>query len=438
MLGRIKKLNLSLLCLSMCIFGFSSNAYAATILHAGRMLDMTSNKIQKEVSIYVEGNTIVNIKQGYSEPEKNDQIIDLKEHTVLPGLMDMHTHLTMQFGPSVYLDRFRNEAADISFKSVVFAKRTLDAGFTTVRDLGDSHNITVSLRKAINSGLLDGPRIHTAAKSIATTGGHADPTNGMSSTFRPEATPENGVVDGPNEAVKAVRQRYKDGADLIKITATGGVLSVAKNGQNPQFSEQELEAIIATANDYGMHVAAHAHGAEGMKRALRAGVKTIEHGTYMDEDVINLMKKFDSYYVPTIIAGKWVAEKAKIDGFFPELVRPKAATIGPIIQETFGRANKAGVNIAFGTDSGVSEHGRNAEEFVYMVEAGMTPIDALKSATVNTAELLGVSDSLGTIEKDKLADIIAVKGNPLDDVTKLQRVEFIMKDGKIYKQPLNN
>jgi imidazolonepropionase-like amidohydrolase len=352
--------------------------------------------------------------------------------------MDMHTHLTMQFGPTIYLDRFRNEAADISFKSVVFAKRTLDAGFTTVRDLGDSHNITVSLRNAINSGLIDGPRIFTAAKSIATTGGHADPTNGMSSSLQPEATPKNGVIDGPSEAIKAVRQRYKDGADLIKITATGGVLSVAKNGQNPQFNQEELEAIIATANDYDMHVAAHAHGAEGMKRALRAGVKTIEHGTYMDEDVINLLKKFDAYYVPTIIAGKWVAEKSKIDGYFPEVVRPKAATIGPIIQETFGRANKAGVNIAFGTDSGVSEHGRNAEEFVYMVEAGMTPIQALKSATVNTAELLGVSETLGTLEVDKLADIIAVKGNPLDDITKLQRIEFIMKDGKLYKKPLVN
>ena len=438
MLGRLKGLNISLLTVSLCAVGISANIQAATILHAGRMLDMTSNKIQKEVSIYIEGNTITAIKEGFVEAGKDDQIINLKEHTVLPGLMDMHTHLTMQFGPSVYLDRFQQEAADISFKSVVFAKRTLDAGFTTVRDLGDSYNITVALRRAINAGLIDGPRIYTAAKSIATTGGHADPTNGITSALRPETTPENGVIDGPAEAAKAVRQRYKDGADLIKITATGGVLSVAKNGQNPQFSEAELVAIVATANDYDMHVAAHAHGAEGMKRALRAGVKSIEHGTYMDDDVINLLKKFDAYYVPTIIAGKWVAEKSKIDGFFPEIVRPKAATIGPIIQETFGRANKAGVNIAFGTDSGVSEHGRNAEEFVYMVEAGMTPIEALKAATVNTAELLGISETLGTLEVNKLADIIAVKGNPLDDVTKLQRIEFIMKDGKVYKKPLVN
>ena len=438
-MGRLKGINLSLLVVSLCTVGFSTNIQAATILHAGRMLDMTSNKIQKEVSIFIEGNTITAIKKGFVEAGKDDQIINLKEHTVLPGLMDMHTHLTYQYSSKIYLERFKYEPADISFRSVVYAKRTLDAGFTTVRDLGEHHynNVTVSLRNAINSGLIDGPRIYTAAKAISTTGGHADPTNSITSHLQPIATPEIGVIDGPAEAAKAVRQRYKDGADLIKITATGGVLSVAKNGQNPQFSEAELEAIIATANDYDMHVAAHAHGAEGMKRALRAGVKSIEHGTYMDDEVINLLKKFDAYYVPTIIAGKWVAEKAKIDGFFPELVRPKAATIGPVIQETFARANKEGVNIAFGTDSGVSEHGRNAEEFVYMVEAGMTPIEALKSATVNTAELLGISDTLGTLEVDKLADIIAVKGNPLDDVTKLQRIEFIMKDGKIYKNILN-
>lgn len=434
MAGRVNKINSILLLIGLSL-SLSLSLDAATILHAGRMLDMTSNKVKKEVSVVINNNQIESIQEGFIDHEKDDVVIDLKEHTIFPGLMDMHTHLTMEFGPSIYLDRFRNEPADISFQSVVFAKRTLDAGFTTVRDLGDSYNITVSLRNAINKGLIEGPRIFTAAKSIATTGGHADPTNGMNSYLQPDATPKNGVIDGPAEAMKAVRQRYKDGADLIKITATGGVLSVAKSGQNPQFSDEELEALIATAKDYELKVAAHAHGAEGMKRALNAGVSSIEHGTYMDDDVINLLKKFDAFYVPTIIAGKWVGEKAKIDGFFPEIVRPKAATIGPIIQETFARAHKAGVNIAFGTDSGVSEHGRNAEEFVYMVEAGMTPIDALLSATVNAAELLGVSETLGTLEEGKLADIIAVKGNPLDDITKLQRLEFIMKDGMVYKQP---
>jgi len=289
----------------------------------------------------------------------------------------------------------------------------------------------VSLRNAINKGLIEGPRIYTAAKSIATTGGHADGTNGIKSALRPEAKPKNGVIDGPEEAIKAVRQRYKDGADVIKITATGGVLSVAKNGQNPQFNQAELNALIQTANDYGFRVAAHAHGAEGMKRALKAGVSSIEHGTYMDKEVMDLLKKNNAYYVPTIIAGAWVAEKSKIKGFFPEVVRPKAAAIGPLIQDTFSRANKAGVNIAFGTDSGVSEHGRNAEEFGLMVEAGMSPFNALKSATVNAAELLEVSEQLGTIEKGKLADIIAVKGNPLDDISVMNQVDFVMKDGKV-------
>lgn len=432
MLARVSAFSVAIIVLLL-----GASVQAATILHAGRMLDMTSNKIEKEVSVVIEGNIIQSVQKGYIEPARDDVVIDLKEQTILPGLMDMHTHLTSQFGPTVYLDRFRKEPADISFQAVVYAKRTLDAGFTTVRDLGDSYNISVSLRNAINAGLIDGPRIYTAAKSIATTGGHADPTNGITSYLRPDATPEQGVIDGAAQAAKAVRQRYKDGADLIKVTATGGVLSMAKSGMNPQFSSAELEAIIATAKDYDFRVAAHAHGAEGMKRALNAGVSSIEHGTYMDEDVINLLKKYNAFYVPTIMAGKWVGEKAKIDGFFPEIVRPKAATIGPVIQETFARANQAGVNIAFGTDSGVSEHGRNAEEFVYMVEAGMTPINALRAATVNAARLLDVADQLGTIEAKKIADIIAVNGNPLDDVTKLQRIEFIMKDGKVYKQPVH-
>ncbi|MBT8142577.1 MAG: amidohydrolase family protein, partial [Gammaproteobacteria bacterium] len=327
MLGRFKIYKSILILLTSGLF-LGMTLEAATLIHAGRMLDMKSNKIQKNVSIVVAGNRIESIEEGFIEPEQGDVVIDLKEHTVLPGLMDMHTHISMQFGPNRYLDRFTKEPADIALQSVVYAKRTLDAGFTTVRNLGDAHNVTVSLRNAINQGLIDGPRIYTAGKSIATTGGHADPTNGIVSHLRPAATPENGVIDGPYEAAKAVRQRYKDGADLIKITATGGVLSVAKSGQNPQFSDEELESLIATAKDYDFKVTAHAHGAEGMKRALNAGVSSIEHGTYMDDDVMNLLKKYDAYYVPTIIAGKWVAEKAKIDGFFPAVVRPKAAAIG--------------------------------------------------------------------------------------------------------------
>jgi imidazolonepropionase-like amidohydrolase len=232
-----------------------------------------------------------------------------------------------------------------------------------------------------------------------------------------------------------VRQRYKEGADLIKITATGGVLSIAPKGDNPQFTEDEIRAVVETAKDYGFHVAAHAHGAEGMKRALRAGVISIEHGTLMDDEVIALMKQKGAWFVPTILAGKTVAERAKIEGFYHPLVRPKAARLGPLIQDTFAKAWKAGVKIAFGTDTGVSVHGENAKEFVYMVEAGMPPLAAIQSATWNTAQLLGVTDTLGAIEAGKFADIVAVAGNPESDINTMLQVGFVMKNGVVYKGP---
>ena len=358
-----------------------------------------------------------------------------KHATVMPGLMDMHVHLSSQHGgPQTYLERFSLNEADYALKAANYAEITLDAGFTTVRNLGDGYHETVSLRNAISKGYATGPRIFTVGKSIATTGGHADPSNGLSHLLRPDVGPKQGVVNGEVEAREAVRSRYQDGADLIKITATGGVLSVAKSGQNPQFMTDELEAIVQTAKDYGMTVAVHAHGKEGMKRAIVAGVDSIEHGTYMDDEVRDLMKQKGTYYVPTILAGKFVADKAKIDGYFPELVRPKAAAIGPLIQNTFEKAHKAGVKIAFGTDSGVSAHGDNAQEFSLMVEAGMSEADAILSATVNSAALLGVSDTLGTLEAGKFADLVAVVGNPLEDITLLESVYFVMKDGKIYKQ----
>ena len=247
--------------------------------------------------------------------------------------------------------------------------------------------------------------------------------------------PKDGVINGTRDAKKAVRQRYKNGADLIKITATGGVLSIAKNSKNPQFTEDEIRAIVETANDYDMHVAAHAHGAEGMKRAIRAGVRSIEHGTLMDAEVMTLMKQYGTYYVPTISAGMFVAEKAKEDGYYPPIIVPKALEIGPRILKTFSIAHKFGIKIAFGTDSGVSYHGDNAKEFVHMVEGGMLPMDAVKSATMVSAELLGIQDKLGSIETNKIADIIAVEGNPIDDISFLQKVIFVMKEGKVYRSP---
>lgn len=404
--------------LALSLSSLCTSTVADTLIHAGKAFTGTSSTLLEKVTIVVDGNKIKAIQKGFVEAGKGDEVIDLKGHTVMPGLMDMHVHLSSQHGgPQTYLERFSLNEADYALRGANYAQVTLEAGFTTVRNLGDSYNETIALRNAISKGIATGPRIYTGGKSIATTGGHADPSNGFAHLLRPDVGPTQGVVNGEVEAREAVRARYQDGADVIKITATGGVLSVAKSGQNPQFMTDELDAIVQTAKDYGMTVAVHAHGKKGMKRAIEAGVDSIEHGTYMDDEIRALMKKKGTYYVPTILAGKFVAEKAKIDGFFPELVRPKAAAIGPLIQKTFERAHKAGVKIAFGTDSGVSAHGDNAKEFALMVEAGMSPANALLSATVNSAELLGISDILGTLSEGKLADIVAVSGNPLEDIS---------------------
>jgi imidazolonepropionase-like amidohydrolase len=349
--------------------------------------------------------------------------------------MDMHVHLAQEYVPKAE----RPAKSEPEFRALFAANaatKTLMAGFTTVRNLGDGGMETIALRQAISQGLIVGPRIFTSGKTIATTGGHGDPTNGMSKHDYSPPSPEEGVIDSPEEAVKAVRQRYKDGTDGIKITATGGVLSVAKSGENPQFTDQELAAIIETANDYGLWTAAHAHGKEGMRRAVNAGINSIEHGTYMDQEIMELMKAKGTYYVPTIMAGNWVAKKAKIPNFFPALVKPKAEKIGPQIQATFNAAYKAGVKIAFGTDSGVSAHGDNWQEFILMTDGGMPAAIALKSATIETAKLLRVQDQLGQIKPGMLADIIALETNPLTDISSVSRVSFVMKDGVVFKNNL--
>mgnify|MGYP003629412584 CR=1 FL=1 len=429
-------MRVSMLSVALAASLICTQALAATYIQAGKLIPANSDKVMSEVTVVVDGNKIREIHQGYITGGQLDELVDLKTHTLMPGLMDMHTHVTSQHnGPSSYMERFTLNEADYAIKGVQYAKRTLLAGFTTIRNLGDGYNESVALRNAINKGVVEGPRIFTAAKSIATTGGHADPTNGTAKKIQGDPGATDGVINGVAEARKAVRQRYKDGADLIKITATGGVLSVAKSGQNPQFMDDELKAIVDTAKDYGMTIAVHAHGKEGMERAIKAGVTSIEHGTYMDKQTFKLMKKHQTYYVPTVMAGNWVAEKAKIDGFFPELVRPKAATIGPLILQTLANAHKAGVKIAFGTDSGVSAHGDNGLEFVLMVEAGMKPIEAIRAATYHGAILIDQLDSLGTIEDGKLADLVAVSGDPLDDIKRMQQISFVMKNGQIYKTP---
>ncbi len=411
----------------------SVNASGQLILHCGQMLDTESGELRGPVTITIEEGFVSDLSDSHQAVDDAIQVIDLSELICLPGLMDMHTHLTSQSSPTSYINRFTHDPADIALQSAVYARRTLEAGFTTVRDLGDSFNVSVALRDAVNEGMVPGPRIYTAAKSLATTGGHADPTNSWRADLMGNPGPEEGVVNGIAAAREGVRQRYKDGADLIKITATGGVLSVARSGLAPQFQEDELRAVIETANDYGMHVAAHAHGKEGMLRAIRAGIHSIEHGTMMDEEVFEAMVEHGTWFVPTIMAGKFVAEKAEIDDYFPALVRPKARHIGPMMQDTFGQAWRAGVKIAFGTDSGVSAHGDNAQEFIYMVETGMSPLDAIRSATVNAAELLDIREHAGSISAGRWADIIAVGVNPLEDISTLTDVRFVMKDGEIYK-----
>jgi imidazolonepropionase-like amidohydrolase len=414
-----------------------TSATAQTVIHAGKLINGQDGKVYDEMSIIIKDGKIDAVKEGYEDKIIGEfgevEVIDLKEHTVMPGLMDMHTHLMMQHHKKVYSDKFFLNEADFALRSTTYAKKTLLAGFTTVRELGDNGTNSVSLRKAIDNGWILGPRIYTAGKSLATTGGHADPTNGTKGQFKRDGTPVDGVVNGVDDARKAVRQRYKDGADLIKLTATGGVLSLAVNGQNPQFTKDELDAIVEIAKDYEMTVAVHAHGTEGMKRAVLAGVNSIEHGTYMTPEVMRLMKERGTYYVPTLMAGDWVAMKAKEDDYFPAVVRPKAAAIGPVIMKTFAKAHAAGVKIAFGTDSGVSPHGDNAREFELMVAGGMTPMQAIQAATLEASKLLRIDDRLGTLEEGKLADIVAVKGDPIENISLMKEVAFVMKEGQVFK-----
>lgn len=419
--------------LLICCSFITANLFAQkTFIWCGTLIDGISNEPRTNMTIVIEKNKILSIETGFSKASASDKTIDLKSKTVTPGWIDMHVHLEHETNPNRYMETFTYNPADYAFQSVKFAEVTLMAGFTTVRDLGGT-GVNISLRNAINKGLIKGPRVYTAGRAISSTGGHADPTNGYRKDLMGDPGPEDGVANGPDECRQAVRQRYKEGSDLIKIMATGGVLSVAKSASNPQFTEEEIRAIVETAKDYGFRVAVHAHGAEGMKRAIRAGVNSIEHGTYMDDEAIQLFLKYGTWYVPTLTAASAVADSAKKPGYYPDLVTPKALEVGPRIKATFAKAYKAGVKIAFGTDAGVYKHGLNWLEFGKMIDAGMTPMDAIKSATINAADLLGEKDKLGSIEVGKMADIVAVDGDPLKDSQVFGRVVFVMKDGVVYK-----
>ena len=406
-------------------FNLSSNI----VIYTSSYIDVNKKQINNNYSITVAGDRIISIDKGFIDVNDNE-LIDLRGMTLMPGLMDMHVH----FGQEYQSKAERPSKIERETSAILAAKHaliTLKSGFTTVRQVGDSGMVAISLRDLINSNQIVGPRIFTSGKSIATTGGHADPTNGKDKDSYEYPTAEDGVINGPYDAYTAVRQRYKDGADGIKLTVTGGVLSVAKSGENPQFTAQEVEAVVDAAKDYGMWVAVHAHGSVGMKRAVIAGVDSVEHGTFMTTEVMDLMIKNGTFYVPTISAGEFVADKSKIDNYFPEIVRPKAASVGPQIGSTFSKAYKRGVKIAFGTDAGVQPHGTNWKEFVYMVQYGMPPIETIESATIKTAELLGIESDLGSIDEGKIADLIAVQGDPLKDINSMKNISFVMKDGVV-------
>jgi len=419
-------------------------AHDVSVLHCAHLLDPTAGKLLGETTLVVDAGRIKEQRAGAVDTKPYEDAaaaagghfhyVDLPAQTCMPGLIDAHTHLTFQTSPTGYTDQFRWNTADYAIRSTVYAKRTLLAGFTTVRNLGDGNNESIALRNAINAGIVPGPRIFTAGKPIGSTGGHADPTDGYRMDLAGNPGAQDGIINSPEDAWKAVRQHYKDGVDVIKITPSGGVLDESASADNPQMTIEEIKAVVAAAHDYGFTVAAHAHGAEAIRRAVLGGVDSIEHGTFMDAADMALMKQHGTWYVPTIIAGKYVEQMAATPGYYPPQIARKAKEVGPIIQATAGKAYKAGVRIAFGTDAAVYPHGQNAKEFEYMVQAGMPAMYVLQAATTHAAELLHKQDELGRIAPGRHADVIAVPGNPLDDITAMQHVSFVMKDGVVYKQ----
>jgi len=419
--------------LTIAVASVAGHAADIKVIHAGELLAEPGKAAKKKQTIVVENSKIKEVVAGFVDPAKygaDATLVDLSNSFVMPGLMDMHVHLQMEIGPDNDKEALRLSSADMGMKSVMYAKKTLMAGFTTVRDLGADPVQIYALRDAINKGWVDGPRI-VASAGVAATGGHGD-VDGMRHDLMEKYTSKT-ICDGPYDCRRAVRHGIKYGADVIKITSTGGVMSDTNTGTAQQMTDDELKEIMDTAHSLGRKVAAHAHAADGINAALRAGVDSIEHGSYANKESIRLFKKTGAYLVPTLLAGDTVVHMAKNSNILTENTKKKALRVGADMMKNTSVAIKAGVKVAYGTDSGVSKHGTNAEEAILMEKAGMSPMDVLKSATVHTADLLDMSDSIGTIEVGKYADIIATDGSALADLKELLDVDFVMKNGQVYK-----
>lgn len=412
--------------------GLASQA-ATTVIHAGTLLAVPGQSPRAEQTLVITDDRISQVLAGYRDPAEivGDAIlIDLKDHFVMPGLMDMHVHLQSELGPKNDSEDLKHSSQLTQMRSLMFALRSLEAGFTTLRDAGSSEQEMYALRDAIDRGWIDGPRI-IAAGGVGITGGHAD-VSGVKPELM-EFYTSRSICDGPYDCRRATRDAIKYGSDLIKITSTGGVLTDRATGTGQQMEKDELEEVVRAARRMGQKVIAHAHQEDGIIAALEAGVASIEHGTYVGPEAIRLFKSTGAYLVPTLLAGHTVKVMAKESDFMSPAIRDKAIRVGTDMQENFGKAWKAGVKVAYGTDSGVSRHGDNAREAVLMQQAGMSPMDILVSATVNAADLIDRSGELGTLEPEKQADLIALRTSPLENIESLLDVGFVMKGGKVFK-----
>lgn len=439
----MKKLSLALAALLASATGaFAQQTPAVTgtsasqptvFVEAGRLLaDPSNGVVQRGKTLVIRGNQVVEVRDGFVGDASQGTVVNLRDAFVLPGLIDSHVHLTSQQGPNTRIDRVTLSAADQAMVGARYARRTLLAGFTTVADLGASNEAIFALRNAVQAGDVPGPRIIASGGSVSIHGGHGD-ANGFREDILHVMSPES-VCSGAEDCMRAVRTQVRAGADIIKITATGGVLSNTAAGLNQQFSDSELAAIVESGHRMGRQVTAHAHGVDGINAFLRAGGDSIEHGTYLDDQSIRLFKQNNAWLVPTLLAGDFVARVASgPDNFFTPAQTAKALEAGPKMLDMARRAHNAGVKIAFGTDSGVSAHGDNAQEFALLVRAGLTPLEAIQAATVGAAEHLKIVNEAGRIGVGRNADIVAVAGDPLTDVTELERVKFVMRNGVVYR-----